>query len=364
MPDGAADAAAAKKSAKEKTEAGKQKKRDRTSLTESARTERLRYTSASATSSSEPAASELPKVTPAMVDKAWAEWAFAAPVPMSALQTALFKQAAKLTSQLHQSDEAQKKPNAPFYQPPSRHNLDGPLLQQIKEDTTADMQAVQSTEAMKYGLSGTSDGRGSNPQSRPVEGMLFETPTMAAMVNAEDLSGMVKSAPNVAAKIILWGDEKLAAMGLPQEDTEVMTGFRAVIARLYHGNSAKSMKALAQFMVYKNRTKGVFGETAVFAQASVMPAHEWWELYGSEVPELQYVAMKVLSKRSSACSVERLWSFFGQVWNDSRASLGAKKARDLVLAGSNIRLKNQLLGMELESDMRSHADPDMSDDEE
>ena len=148
------------------------------------------------------------------------------------------------------------------------------------------------------------------------------------------------------------------------KDTEVMTGFWAVVARLYHGNSAKSMKALAQFMVYKNRTKGVFGETAVFAQASVMPAHEWWELYGSEVPELQYVAMKVLSKRSSACSVERLWSFFGQVWNDSRASLGAKKARDLVLAGSNIRLKNQLLGMELESDMRSQADPDMSDDEE
>ena len=68
-----------------------------------------------------------------------------------------------------------------------------------------DMQAVQSTEAKKYGLSGTLDGRGSNPQSRPVEGMLFETPTMAAMVNAEDLSGMVKSAPNVAAKIVLWG---------------------------------------------------------------------------------------------------------------------------------------------------------------
>ena len=44
-----------------------------------------------------------------------------------------------------------------------------------------------------------------------------------------------------------------------------------------------------------------------------MPAHEWWEMYGSEVPELQYVAMKVLSKRSSACSVERLWSLFGNV---------------------------------------------------
>ena len=85
----------------------------------------------------------------------------------------------------------------------------------------------------------------------------------------------------------------------------------------------------------------------------------------SEVPELQYVAMKVLSKRSSACSVERLWSLFGNVWTDGRASLGAKKAIDLVKSGANLRLQKKLLALDYESEMRSwSAEPGESDDDE
>ena len=147
-------------------------------------------------------------------------------------------------------------------------------------------------------------------------------------------------------------------------DAEVMTGFRAVIARHYHDNPASSSKAMVQFMAYKN-SRGVFSEAGIFEQAKDMPAHEWWELYGAETPELQLVAMKVLSKRSSACSVERLWSLFGRVWSDARASLGPRKARDLVMAGSNIRLKNKLLAMDYEAAMRSQmADPEWSDEED
>jgi len=120
-------------------------------------------------------------------------------------------------------------------------------------------------------------------------------------------------------------------------DAEVMTGFRAVIARHYHDKPASSSKTMVQFMAYKN-SRGVFSEAGIFEQAKDMPAHEWWELYGADIPEIQRVAMKVLSKRSSACSVERLWSLFGLVRSDVRGSLGPKKARDLALAGSNIRL--------------------------
>ena len=72
----------------------------------------------------------------------------------------------------------------------------------------------------------------------------------------------------------------------------------------------------------------------------------------------------MLSKRSSACSVERLWSLFGRVWADERASLGPQKAADLVKAGSNLRLQSKLLAMDYETQMRSWlVDPDESDDE-
>ena len=147
--------------------------------------------------------------------------------------------------------------------------------------------------------------------------------------------------------------------------TEVMDGLRLVIKRHYHNDPAKRALALQQFMVFKNRKKGVFSEEGTFDMAKDMPAHEWWELFGAELPEIQAVAMKVLSKRSSACSVERLWSLFGLVWSNARASLGPAKAIDLVKAGANLRLKEKLLTMDYEAQMRSWTvDPEESDDEE
>ena len=83
------------------------------------------------------------------------------------------------------------------------------------------------------------------------------------------------------------------------------------------------------------------------------------------MPELQKVAMYVLSKRSSACAVERLWSFFGLVWADSRARLGPSKAISLVKTGSNLRLKKKLFELDYEVEMRSWMqEPEDSDDED
>ena len=145
---------------------------------------------------------------------------------------------------------------------------------------------------------------------------------------------------------------------------EIMTGFRTVCERLFYDKPEKAAAAKRQFVVYKNRSQGVFMKSSVFEEAKDMPAHSWWEMYGSEVPELQYVAMHVLSKRSSACSVERLWSLFGLVWSDQRARLGVKKAIDLVKTGANLRLQKKLLAMDYESEMRSWSDdPENSDDE-
>ena len=128
-----------------------------------------------------------------------------------------------------------------------------------------------------------------------------------------------------------------------------------------------------QFIIYKNKSQGIFAEDGVWHDAKEMPAHVWWELYGAEMPELQRVAMKVLSKRSSACSVERLWSLFGNVWSSSRSRLGPTKAIDLVKVGSNLRLEKKLLEMDYELQMRSwttepfgdvDADGDSDDDGE
>ena len=140
---------------------------------------------------------------------------------------------------------------------------------------------------------------------------------------------------------------------------------RAVIGRIYHDQPDKAAKARAQYLVFKNPTRGTFANSEIWEDAQHMPAHEWWEMYGAEIEELQFVAMKVLSKRSSACSVERLWSFFGSVCSAERARLGPQKAIDLVKCGFNLRLKQKLVMMDYEVEMRSWlVEPEESEDEE
>ena len=87
-----------------------------------------------------------------------------------------------------------------------------------------------------------------------------------------------------------------------------------------------------------------------------MPTHSSWELYGADLPGLPHVASRVLSRRPSTCGVVCLWSWFGLVWSDSRASLGAKKAVDLIKADAN------LLMIDYEVIIRScSTEPDGSD---
>lgn len=146
----------------------------------------------------------------------------------------------------------------------------------------------------------------------------------------------------------------------------VMVGFHTVCDRLFYDQSEKAARAKEQLTVFRHRSLGIFGQPGTWAHARTMPAHEWWEMYGAGIPELQYVAMRVLSKRSSACAVERLWSLFGRVWSDERARLGPAKAVELVRAGANLRLKEKLLMSDYEKDMRSWLEgnePEESDDD-
>ena len=109
-----------------------------------------------------------------------------------------------------------------MYQLPKRGRLAGPMLASIKDDTDRHLRDVQSTEALKYGCSATSDGWSSNPQHRPAEAQLLETPTVTHMNHAEDLSGMLKTNHNVAKKLGSWADECCEAMGVPKESVDFM----------------------------------------------------------------------------------------------------------------------------------------------
>ena len=63
-----------------------------------------------------------------------------------------------------------------------------------------------------------------------------------------------------------------------------MKGFRITCDRLFYDAPEKATKAKNQFMIYKNRSQGIFLGPGTFEHAKEMPSHLWWEMYGAEIP--------------------------------------------------------------------------------
>ena len=100
-------------------------------------------------------------------------------------------------------------------------------------------------------------------------------------------------------------------------------------------------KARQQFSAYKAR-EGLFGRLEAWNDRDCMPAHQWWERYGRSCPELQRVAVRVLSQVSSACACERNWSSYDFIHSRKCNRLTPARARDLVWVFTNGRLASKM----------------------
>ncbi|KAJ1403117.1 Ribonuclease H-like superfamily [Sesbania bispinosa] len=65
---------------------------------------------------------------------------------------------------------------------------------------------------------------------------------------------------------------------------------------------------------------------------------EWWIMYGSAIPKLQSIALKLLSQPSSSSCCERNWSTYSFIHSMKRNRLNPKRAEDLVCIHTNLRL--------------------------
>ncbi|KAL1512127.1 hypothetical protein AB1Y20_005395 [Prymnesium parvum] len=96
------------------------------------------------------------------------------------------------------------------------------------------------------------------------------------------------------------------------------------------------MQVKEQLSFFRNK-KGDFGRDWIVEGAQTMPAHLWWEENGSSTPELQYMAMLVLSQPASASLCERINSEFGFIKDRRRNKLNHEKANKLVILFHNLR---------------------------
>ena len=105
------------------------------------------------------------------------------------------------------------------------------------------------------------------------------------------------------------------------------------------------VKATEQHKDYREGV-GVWARKGAAELARSMSAHGFWLQCGGAAPELQKVALKVLSQPSSASSCERNWSTYKFIHCTSRNRLKPDRAEKLVFVHSNVRLLRKLTAVD------------------
>ncbi|WJX13344.1 hypothetical protein P8452_03742 [Trifolium repens] len=122
------------------------------------------------------------------------------------------------------------------------------------------------------------------------------------------------------------------------EIRRVRSGKRPAESSLPNTIAAKTSKVedmvRSQLGVYKS-AGGLFGIRGAIRQRATLAPAEWWRMYGSEVPDLQLLAIKVLGLTCSASRCERNWSTFEHIHSEKRSRLEHKRLEDLVFVKYN-----------------------------
>nr|XP_027124009.1 uncharacterized protein LOC113740668 [Coffea arabica] len=91
--------------------------------------------------------------------------------------------------------------------------------------------------------------------------------------------------------------------------------------------------------MYRER-QGSFGrKLAILTSKSDRPEN-WWKLYGCDAPNLQKLAIRILSQTASSSGCERNWSVFERIHTKKRNRLEHQKLNDLVYVHYNLRLQH------------------------
>jgi len=99
--------------------------------------------------------------------------------------------------------------------------------------------------------------------------------------------------------------------------------------------------AIEQYKMF-HEGAGLFGTPMAKQSMLRMEPYGWWQYYGASTPQLQHLAIKLLSQPSSASSSEQSWSEYDYIHNRQRNRLNISVARNLVYVHANSRLLNSL----------------------
>ncbi|KZV58325.1 hypothetical protein F511_30334 [Dorcoceras hygrometricum] len=92
---------------------------------------------------------------------------------------------------------------------------------------------------------------------------------------------------------------------------EIMDSFVEMVTTLV-SDRAIQRKCIDEVAIYQDRL-GSFARQLAFDSSKSMQPDEWWRVFGCSAPNIQSVAIKILSQTSSSSGCERNWSVFERI---------------------------------------------------
>ncbi|XP_073046060.1 uncharacterized protein [Primulina eburnea] len=110
---------------------------------------------------------------------------------------------------------------------------------------------------------------------------------------------------------------------------EIMDDFVEMVTTLISDRSVQ-IKCIDEVAIYQDRLGSFARQLAIDSSKSMQP-DEWWRVFGCSAPNIQNLAIKILSQTSSSSGCERNWSVFERIHTKKRNRLEHQRLNDLVL---------------------------------
>lgn len=110
--------------------------------------------------------------------------------------------------------------------------------------------------------------------------------------------------------------------------------------------------------------EGIFTRGMVINGAKTMAPSKWWRTYGAHMPELQAVAISVLTQPCSASAAERNWSVYGQIKSAARNRMQHQVADKRVYCHETLHYHQKLQSASYKQQVAKWAGADDSDSDD
>jgi len=122
---------------------------------------------------------------------------------------------------------------------------------------------------------------------------------------------------------------------------QIMNAFYEVVEQFYPDDPDKQANACVQMTAFREKSTAAWKRPIVESMRRRVAAYQWWQQFGGHAPELQHIAIRLLSQVSSACACERIWSTFDFIHSRRRNQLQVDRAFQLVYIFTNLRLMDK-----------------------